>query len=280
MVAAHGVVAVLDAAGDHLHTWPTANFPAEIARAYALVPVSSADDMPVWWTTLTGQTLVLASLEEIAARFPRVAHTHEATGTSSLLSVPVRAGGRAIGALAFGFGYEGTPGEGAIQVAETALSGAGPASVLDALDQACPDLTGTDLATVAYAEYEPAGPDGPTLTYACAGHPPPLLADGGTVRFLDGGRSRALAFRGPRTQARITVPLPSRLVLYTDGLIERRTQALDTGFEQLARAVGELPAGDPRASCARLLSVMTGGEALADDVAVACIDLTGPGEGS
>src|SRR5208283_4955168 len=80
MVAAHGVVAVLDPAGDHLHTWPTANFPAEIARAYALIPVSSADDMPVWWTTLTGQTLVLASLAEIAARFPRVAHTHEATG--------------------------------------------------------------------------------------------------------------------------------------------------------------------------------------------------------
>ena len=378
MVAAHGVVAVLDPAGDHLRTWATANLPAEIAQAYALIPVSSADDMPVWWTTLTGQTLVLASLEEIAARFPRVAYTHDVTGTSSLLCVAVRAGGRVIGALAFGFGCEGTPGEDVIQVAETlaglagqalerarlyeaehaaahqlqrallpqiparfpgvsigalyrpaeedhdvggdwcdvfelpggkigcavgdvvghdlaaaaamgrlqlllrhtALSGAGPVGVLDALDQACPDLTGTDLATVAYAEYDPAGPDGPTLTYACAGHPPPLLADGSTVQFLDGGRSRALGFRGPRTQARIMVPLPSRLVLYTDGLIERRRQPLDTGFEQLARAVGELPAGDPRASCDRLLSVMTGGQTLADDVAVACIDLTGPGEGS
>ena len=162
----------------------------------------------------------------------------------------------------------------------TALRGAGHASVLDALDQACPDLTGTDLATVAYAEYDPAGPDGPTLTYACAGHPPPLLSVGSTVRYLDGGRSRALGFRGPRTQARITVPLRSRLVLYTDGLIERRRQPLDTGFEQLARAVGELPAGDPSASCDRLLSVMTGGETLADDVAVACIDLNGPGAGS
>ena len=40
MVTAHGEVAVLDAAGDHLRTWPTANFPAEIARAYALIPVS------------------------------------------------------------------------------------------------------------------------------------------------------------------------------------------------------------------------------------------------
>jgi Stage II sporulation protein E (SpoIIE) len=107
-----------------------------------------------------------------------------------------------------------------------------------------------------------------------------VLAEGSTVRFLDGGRSRALGFRGPRAQARITVPLPCRLVLYTDGLIERRRQPIDTGFEQLAQAVGDLPAGDPRASCDALLSVMTGGETLADDVAIACIDLTGPGEGN
>jgi hypothetical protein len=49
--------------------------------------------MPIGWVMRTGQALVLASLEEIAARYPRVACTHDATGTSSLLSVPVRAGG-------------------------------------------------------------------------------------------------------------------------------------------------------------------------------------------
>jgi PAS domain S-box-containing protein len=374
IVAVHGVVAVLDPSGDHLRTWTTANFPADIAQAYARVPIWSADNLPVGWTIRTGQTLVLASLEEITERFPQVAFTHEATGTASVLSVPVQAGGRTIGALAFGFGSEGPPGGGVIQVAGTlaglagqaleraqlyeaehaaahllqqallpqipaelpgvsvgafyrpaeeshdvggdwydvfelpggtigcavgdvvghdlaaaaamgrlqlllrytALSGAGPAGVLDALDQACPDLTGTDLATVAYAEYDPAAAGGPTLTYACAGHPPPLLADGGTVRFLDGGRSRALGFRGPRTQARITVPRGARLILYTDGLIERRRQPIDNGFERLARAVAELPAGDPRASCDRLLTVLTGGQPLADDVAVACIDLNGP----
>jgi hypothetical protein len=40
MVAAHGVVAVLDRPGDHLRTWTTANFPADVARAYARVPTT------------------------------------------------------------------------------------------------------------------------------------------------------------------------------------------------------------------------------------------------
>lgn len=158
----------------------------------------------------------------------------------------------------------------------SARGGAGPAGVLEALDAACPDLTGTGYATVAYAEYDPAGAH---LTYACAGHPPPLLADGSTVRFLEDGRSGALGFRGPRAQARIALPQPARLVLYTDGLVERRGQLIDAGFERLARAVGELLAGDARGACDRLLTVMTGTEILADDIALVCIDLNGPATG-
>src|SRR5947207_8151409 len=53
-----------------------------------------------------------------------------------------------------------------------ASSGADPAGVLSALDAACPAITGTDFATIAYAEYDPAAQ---TLIYACAGHTPPLL---------------------------------------------------------------------------------------------------------
>ena len=374
LVAGHGVVAMLGPGGDHLRTWPTRNFPTEIAHSYARIPLSATDDMPVGWTTRTGQKLILSSLGEIADRFPRVAFTHEVTGTSSLLCVPVRASGRTIGALAFGFAAEGPPADGLVSVAETlaalagqaleraqryeaehatahqlqqallpkvpaelpgvrigaaylpaepgqdvggdwydvfelpggriacasgdvaghdlaaavamgrlqlllrytALSGARPSEVLEALDQACPALTGTDFATVAYAEYDPAGPGGPTLTYACAGHPPPLLADGHTVRYLNEARSRPLGSGGARPQADITVPPAARLVLYTDGLVERRGRSIDDGFDRLARAVGELPAGDAAAACDRLLILMTHGDTIRDDIAVICIDLNGP----
>ena len=360
--------------GDHLRTWPTRNFPSEIAHSYACIPLGATDDTPVEWTTRTGQRIILSSLSEIAERFPQVAFTHEVTGTSSLLCIPVRAGRRTIGALAFGFTDEGSPGDGLVSVAETlaeltgqaleraqryeaehatahqlqqallpkvpaelpgvcigaaylpaepgqdvggdwydvfelpggrigcasgdvvghdlaaavamgrlqlllryiALSGARPTEVLEALDRACPALTGTDFATVAYAEYDPAGPTGPTLTYACAGHPPPLLADGHTVRYLDEARSGPLGFGGARPQAAITVPPAARLVLYTDGLVERRGGSIDDGFGRLARVVGELPAGDTASACDRLLILMTHGDTLSDDIAIICIDLNGP----
>jgi serine phosphatase RsbU (regulator of sigma subunit) len=317
----------------------------------------------------TGQTLMLASLEEIIARFPAVAYTHEATGTSSLLNIPVRAGGRTIGALAFGFADEGPPGADLVSIAETlaelagqalerarlyeaeyeaahqlqaallpripaglpgvgigtsyrpanqghevggdwydvfelpggrigcaagdvvghdlaaaaamgrlqlllryiARSGAGPAAVLAALDEACPDLSGTPFATVAYAEYDPAGA---ALTYASAGHPPPLLA-GDTVTYLEGGRSAALGFGDAPVQATVPVKPGTRLVLYTDGLIERRTEPIDTGFGRLARAAGQNLDLDIAAWCQSLLLALTQGETLADDVALACIELRG-----
>lgn len=370
LVAGHGVVAVLDGTGEVLRTRTTPNFPAGIRRAYAEIPVRDADRTPIGWTVRTGQALMLTSMEEITARFPDAAHTHEATGTASVLNIPVHAGGRTIGALAFGFADEGPPGDDLISVAETlaeltgqalerarlyetehaaahqlqqallpqlpaelpgvgigtsyrparqghevggdwydvfelpdgkigcaagdvvghdlaaavamgrlqlllrytARSGAQPAAVLAALDQASPELSGTDFATVVYAEYDPAGL---TLTYACAGHPPPLLVEGDAVTYLEGGRSGALGIGLAAEQATVAVKPGARLVLYTDGLIERRTEAIDVGFDRLARAAGQNLALDIDAWCQGLLTAMTQGETLADDVALACIELRG-----
>ena len=64
-----------------------------------------------------------------------------------------------------------------------------------------------------------------TLRYACAGHPPPVLVDatGPTSCGTDGRhRSAPLWSAGPRSEAATILAPGSRLVLYTDGLVERR----------------------------------------------------------
>ncbi|XVV16360.1 PP2C family protein-serine/threonine phosphatase [Actinoplanes sp. CA-131856] len=116
-----------------------------------------------------------------------------------------------------------------------AQTAAGPAEVLAGLDRASAVIDGAHMCTVAYADYHPATR---RLRYACAGHPPPLLttADGG--EFLWEGRSMPLAVEpGPRPQAERDVPPGAHLILYTDGLVERRTEPLLAGLDRLAVTV-------------------------------------------
>ena len=77
-------------------------------------------------------------------------------------------------------------------------------------------------------------------------------------------------------QATVRVKPGARLVLYTDGLIERRRQPIDVGFDRLAHAATQNGAADIDAWCQGLVATMTHGETLADDVAVACLELRGP----
>ncbi|MFC7511356.1 PP2C family protein-serine/threonine phosphatase [Streptomyces thermocarboxydus] len=63
------------------------------------------------------------------------------------------------------------------------------------------------------------------LTYSSAGHPPGILVHpDGTVRLLEEGCALPLAVRPGRTRPEATCSLPARatLLLYTDGLVERR----------------------------------------------------------
>jgi serine phosphatase RsbU (regulator of sigma subunit)/integral membrane sensor domain MASE1 len=148
----------------------------------------------------------------------------------------------------------------------------GPAEVLDALDRACRDIPGTALATIGYGEYDPGNG---VLRYACAGHPPPLLVHGGSVSYLPDGRSRPLAAsEGPRGEAAVVVPPGAMLVWYSDGLVERRDSDLDAGLDRLAAAAAGIAGADPQAWCDTVLSELTGGRTLDDDVVLMCLQLT------
>lgn len=114
----------------------------------------------------------------------------------------------------------------------------GPARLVERLDEFARQDEASRLATVVYAEVDPT--DG-ALVYACAGHPPPLLvAASGAATFLDDGRSMPLAAvdeRPVRDEARITVASDDVLILYTDGLVERRGEAITVGLNRLRERV-------------------------------------------
>ena len=125
-------------------------------------------------------------------------------------------------------------------------TGLGPARVVELLDTFVAQVPTAQYATLAYAEIDL---DGGEMRYACAGHLPPLLADGpGPPRLLMEGRSPPLgaAWAGaPRGEAVATLPKDALLLLYTDGLVERRGETIDAGLDRLIATVAHQPDEQP-----------------------------------
>ncbi|MEU0053750.1 SpoIIE family protein phosphatase [Streptomyces sp. NPDC006309] len=114
-----------------------------------------------------------------------------------------------------------------------------PARTLMALDQFAAGVPGALCTTVFCGVLEPATG---RLVYSSAGHPPGVLASpDGTVQLLEEGRALPLAVRPGRTRPEgvRTMPGRSTLLLYTDGLVERRRRSLAAGIEQAGQAVQE-----------------------------------------
>lgn len=125
-------------------------------------------------------------------------------------------------------------------------------------------------ATCVLARLERSGPGGVELQYSVAGHPPPLLiGPDGTARFLTAARSPLIGLvPDPHyTSAREPLPPGSTLLVYTDGLVERRHEDLDTGLERLRGRSAEAARLPLDVFCDDLLNGMlpTGGD---DDVAM------------
>lgn len=114
-----------------------------------------------------------------------------------------------------------------------------PAAALAGLDRFAARLPGAPCATAICVVLDPASGE---LVYSSAGHPPPILvhADGG-IRLLEDAHTIALGLRvgRPRPQARVTIPSGATLLLYTDGLVERRRALLEDGISRAAALVGQ-----------------------------------------
>ncbi len=142
-----------------------------------------------------------------------------------------------------------------------ASTGGGPCAVLDRLNEYSARYGVGKMCTLVYAEL---GLSTGQLRFVCAGHPPPLLAvPGQEPRFAWGGRSTPLdALAGAAGCDEDTEVLPpgSTVILYTDGLIERRSQPLDDGMERLRDAVGTHGSGSVSALLEQLIRVVPDAE--------------------
>jgi serine phosphatase RsbU (regulator of sigma subunit) len=152
-----------------------------------------------------------------------------------------------------------------------------PAGVMRRVDLAVVGLGLDTLATALVARVEQRPVDQVTgtrrLRWASAGHPMPLLvlADG-TVRDLDSpvGPPLGIGWRGPRADGVVEMPVGSTLLLFTDGLFERRTSDLDQGRERLRKLLVGLAGVPLEELCDGLLEgLLTDGAE--DDVAVLAV---------
>ena len=151
----------------------------------------------------------------------------------------------------------------------------GPAALLDALDNFADSTLKEAFATAAVVVIDPARR---TLQYCLAGHPSPLLREpDGTVIMLDEARGPVLGFgAGDRPERMITFDPGSLLVLFTDGLVERRGEVIDTGLARVAAALktaipldlGQQP--DPANLCDALVSQSLPLTGRNDDTAILC----------
>jgi serine phosphatase RsbU (regulator of sigma subunit) len=121
-----------------------------------------------------------------------------------------------------------------------AWEGDRPARVLARVDEVVRGLDIAGIATCVFARWEPEG-DGARLTYARAGHPPGMLRlPDGEVRRLEGALRTPIGIGDPVDAAsaagevEVHVPAGATLVLYTDGLVERRDRGLRDGIAELA----------------------------------------------
>jgi serine phosphatase RsbU (regulator of sigma subunit) len=132
-------------------------------------------------------------------------------------------------------------------------------------DEPGTDGTGIVGATCLYAIYDPTSQ---RCTLARASHPPPALAHpDGTVTFPDLPAGPPLGLGGlPFETAEIHVPEGSRLVLYTDGLIEDRRRDIDTALGQL-RDVLARSGPSPEDTCQAVVDAVVPDHP-ADDIAL------------
>jgi serine phosphatase RsbU (regulator of sigma subunit)/transcriptional regulator with GAF, ATPase, and Fis domain len=145
----------------------------------------------------------------------------------------------------------------------------GPAAAVTAVENACTALGLDATGTLVHAHLSPAGGGAWHLSWSNAGHPPPLLL------ARPGGRPERLAVHdpllwpgltGPRTSQQRLLPPGATLLLYTDGLVERRDSDIDDAIDRTAAILAAAPADRPLPALLEQLAAEIADPGAADDM--------------
>jgi serine phosphatase RsbU (regulator of sigma subunit) len=117
-----------------------------------------------------------------------------------------------------------------------------PANVLGRLGRINAHLHIVDLATVLYSQLSQDDDGAWTFRWSNAGHPPPILHTVHGARLMDEATGPALVLLsgGTHTDASVELAPGSTVLLYTDGLVERRGIDIGASLEQLKATTDEL----------------------------------------
>ena len=137
-------------------------------------------------------------------------------------------------------------------LAGLAITGSPPERLVGWLNDLVHHVAPEHTASVIAGYFDPASR---TLTWAQAGHPPPVLVRGSWARPLSSPPGILLgAGREEYTAATLALAAGDLLLLYSDGLIERRGRSLDDGLAELSVAVKGI--ADPEDAIAAALSAL------------------------
>jgi serine phosphatase RsbU (regulator of sigma subunit)/anti-sigma regulatory factor (Ser/Thr protein kinase) len=159
-----------------------------------------------------------------------------------------------------------------------ALTDPAPPSVLAGLDRLVGSLGAESrneeiFVTVVYGLLDPA--DG-TITLASAGHPPPVLRRAGiqgeppTAELVKVPPGAPLGLGGRWQTGVVRLEPGDTILMFSDGVVERRGHALSEGLDALVAATAGSPSADPRNLCS--LATAAVAEPTDDDVAVLAVE--------
>lgn len=147
-----------------------------------------------------------------------------------------------------------------------------PLELATRLDRWSTVTGGGEASTACFAEIERGG----VCVLASTGHPPPLLLGPNGAHFAyeesPGAPLGLYALAGGAQEVTVDLPPDSTILLYTDGLVERRGEDLTTGLERLrlmaARELHAAGEGELEEACARLAAQCAPTDSSEDDVAL------------
>jgi anti-sigma regulatory factor (Ser/Thr protein kinase) len=139
-----------------------------------------------------------------------------------------------------------------------------PCRIVERVDTYLAEFHRGTYATMLVVRFDP---ESGACTMACAGHVPPLAIGEGHDEIKWGLGEPPLGVRCPsRNETSFTLDHGQSLLLYTDGLVERRDESIDEGIDRLQRVVGGLDPSRPTLA-EDTVEAMCGDTALKDDVA-------------